>query len=78
MDCSLPGSSVYGICQARRVLEWVAIAFSAKIILTQSYLVDLKKTSLRKIIMADPGYGQNCEHAVRLKEARTRREELLG
>ena len=27
MDCSLPGSSVYGICQAR-VLEWVAIAFS--------------------------------------------------
>ena len=27
MDCSLPGSSVYGILQAR-VLEWVAIAFS--------------------------------------------------
>ena len=25
-DCSLPGSSVHGICQAR-VLEWVAIAF---------------------------------------------------
>ena len=24
MDCSLPGSSVHGICQAR-VLEWVAI-----------------------------------------------------
>ena len=28
MDCSLPGSSIYGIFQAR-VLEWVAIAFSA-------------------------------------------------
>ena len=28
MDCSLPGSSVHGICQAR-VLEWVATAFSA-------------------------------------------------
>ena len=28
MDCSLPGSSVHGICQAR-VLEWVAIAFSS-------------------------------------------------
>ena len=28
MDCSLPGSSVHGIVQAR-VLEWVAIAFSA-------------------------------------------------
>ena len=27
MDCSLPGSSVHGICQAR-VLEWVSIAFS--------------------------------------------------
>ena len=29
MDCSRPGSSVYGISQAR-VLEWVAIASSAK------------------------------------------------
>ena len=28
MDCSLPGSSVHGIFQAR-VLEWVAIAISA-------------------------------------------------
>ena len=27
MDCSLPGSSVYGVLQAR-VLEWGAIAFS--------------------------------------------------
>ena len=27
MDCSLPGSSIRGIFQAR-VLEWVAIAFS--------------------------------------------------
>ena len=27
MDCSLPGSSIHGICQAR-VLEWDAIAFS--------------------------------------------------
>ena len=27
MDCSLPGSSVHGIFQAR-VLEWAAIAFS--------------------------------------------------
>ena len=27
MNCSLPGSSVHGICQAG-VLEWVAIAFS--------------------------------------------------
>ena len=27
MDCSLPGSSIHGICQAR-VLEWGATAFS--------------------------------------------------
>ena len=31
MDCSLPGSSAHGILQAR-VLEWVAIAFSVKIV----------------------------------------------
>ena len=31
MDCSLPGSSVHGIFQAR-VLEWVAIAFSVMIL----------------------------------------------
>ena len=30
MDCSLPGSSVHGIFQAR-VLEWGAIAFSVYI-----------------------------------------------
>ena len=29
MDCSLPGSSIHGIFQAR-VLEWGAIAFSAR------------------------------------------------
>ena len=27
MDCSLPGSSVHGIFQAR-ILEWVAVSFS--------------------------------------------------
>ena len=31
MDCSLPGSSVHGIFQAR-VLEWVAIAFSKGVV----------------------------------------------
>ena len=29
MDCSLPGSSVHGIFQAR-ILEWIAIAFSRR------------------------------------------------
>ena len=31
MDCSLPGSSIHGIFQAR-VLEWGAIAFLANIL----------------------------------------------
>jgi len=35
MDCSLPGSSIHGIFQAR-VLEWGAIAFSEKA--TRAYL----------------------------------------
>ena len=29
VDCSLPGSSVHGIFQAR-ILEWVAISFSRR------------------------------------------------
>ena len=33
MDCSLPGSSVHGIFQAR-ALEWGAIAFSLVIVTT--------------------------------------------
>ena len=41
MDCSLPGSSVHGISQAR-VLEWVAIAFST----TKCYSV-IKKNEIR-------------------------------
>ena len=35
-DCSLPGSSIHGIFQAR-VLEWVAIAFSTTCIKTQKH-----------------------------------------
>ena len=34
VDCSLPGSSVHGIFQAR-ILRWVAISFSGGIFLTQ-------------------------------------------
>ena len=36
MDCSLPGSSVHGIFQAR-VLEWVAIALSNSILRCDKY-----------------------------------------
>ena len=41
MDCSLPGSSVHEIFQAR-VLEWVAIAFSKDVLLSR------KKKSWKK------------------------------
>ena len=36
MDCSLPGSPVHGIFQAR-VLEWVAIAFSKRSLICSYY-----------------------------------------
>ena len=42
MDCSLPGSSVHGIFQAR-VLEWGAIAFSNKM-----YCIDIYTWGLRE------------------------------
>jgi len=34
MDCSLPGSSIHGIFQAR-VLEWGAIAFSENLTISR-------------------------------------------
>ena len=40
MDCSLPGSSIHGIFQAR-VLEWGAIAFSVKEIYIYSNITDI-------------------------------------
>ena len=41
MDCSLPGSSIHGIFQAR-VLEWDAIAFSVSHFgLSQKWLISL-------------------------------------
>ena len=36
MDCSLPGFSVHGIFQARRVLEWVASTHAAAVKSLQS------------------------------------------
>ena len=42
MDCSLPGSSVHGIFQAR-VLEWVAIAFSVDLPVREVPNVETKR-----------------------------------
>ena len=43
MDCSLPGSSTHGIFQAR-VLEWVAIAFSANVMGLSQFVKRLNET----------------------------------
>ena len=40
MDCSLPGSSVHGIFQAR-VLEWGAIAFSVNKLLIHYVMIKM-------------------------------------
>ena len=45
MDCSLSGSSIHGIFQAR-VLEWGAIAFSETVSI---YLLKMRKPNLMEI-----------------------------
>ena len=59
MDCSLPGSSVYGIFQAR-VLEWGAITFSKKN--CYSYLKPKNKKPLHKQeLVVLPSGLQHCQ-----------------
>ena len=54
MDCSLPGSSIHGIFQAR-VLEWGAIAFSGgKVTLLQFLPVLERNKSLLRIKQVSP------------------------
>ena len=47
MDCSLPGSSVHGILQAR-VLEWGAIAFSEPLLHIKTYIWILLTKHLKR------------------------------
>ena len=49
MDCSLPGSSVHGIFQAR-VLEWGAIAFSKSATLAPNKRTRLSFEALKSVI----------------------------
>ena len=61
MDCSLPGSSIHGIFQAR-VLEWVAIAFSitlALVFLTHWYSFSRIQSSEK--ITYENGVNPFCE-----------------
>ena len=55
MDCSLPGSSIHGIFQAR-VLEWGAIAFSGEAMETVTNFIFLGSK-----ITADG----NCGHEIK-------------
>ena len=53
-DCSLPGSSIHGILQAR-VLEWVATAFSMKTSAAAAKLLQLCLTLCDPIDGSPPG-----------------------
>ena len=70
MDCSLTGSSVHGILQAR-VLEWGAIAFSAKEVLvvkkTHLLMQDMQETWFPSLGWEDP-----------LEEGRATRSSILA
>ena len=57
MDCSLPGSSVHGIFQAR-VLEWGAIAFSRPL------FGQLKKTILKEISLPSSFHPPLLSHGL--------------
>ena len=54
MDCSLPGSSIHGILQAR-ILEWDAIAFSGIFTATTAKLLQLCPTLCDPIDGSPPG-----------------------
>ena len=56
MDCSLPGSSVHGIFQAR-VLEWVAIAFSVSIQIHRTLTWQVKQSHYLKQLEAEGMFG---------------------
>ena len=49
IDCSLPGSSVHGIFQAR-VLEWGAIAFSDQFVADPCFATIKKKKKETKVV----------------------------
>ena len=58
MDCSLPGSSIHGIFQAR-VLEWGAIAFSIFVILLIANSFSASVSSFTSLILK---LRQKCFH----------------
>ena len=62
MDCSLPGSSVHGVFQAR-VLEWGAIAFSGSGVLEHSKMV----LAGASVFAVGQTHSNGCGHHLHLK-----------
>ena len=58
MDCSLPGSSVHGICQAR-VLEWDAIANLDSILKSRNITWPTKVHLVKAMVF--PAFMNGCE-----------------
>ena len=75
MDCSLPGSSIHGIFQAR-VLEWSAIAFSDLDSILKSRDINLS-TKVRLVkAMVFPVVMYGCESWT-IKKAECRRSDAF-
>ena len=73
MDCSLPGSSVHGIFQAR-ILEWVAIAFSDSILKSRDITLSTKVHLVKAMVSPVVIYG--CESWTIRKAERQRIDAL--
>ena len=58
MDCSLPGSSVHGIFQAR-VLEWGAIAFSGQRVKKAYKLMHKERKRIKDDIAVEDQRGEH-------------------
>ena len=56
MGCSLPGSSVHGIFQAR-VLEWGAIAFSQVVLVVKNPPAHTRDSGSTSVLERSPGGG---------------------
>ena len=68
MDCSIPGSSIHGIFQAR-ILEWVAISFSKPHFLVEPVYCDII------ILLRVSLVAQTVKHLPAMRETRV---QFLG
>ena len=62
MDCSLPGSSLHGILQAR-VLEWVVISLASLVAQPVKDLPTMWETGVRSLGREDPLEKEMATHS---------------